>query len=238
MADLALTRENFVLHKLHSLSGVVPVGFYMVQHLTLNSFSLAGPQAFDGVISFFDGIPKHVLLATEILVIWIPLLFHAVYGLFITGRAKNNFIGTKYGWSQNRMYLLQRVTGVVLFVFLIVHVCTTTVAKYLTGNSEMLRYAEWHEKLRSYDGIWLVFYLIGILCATYHLSYGLWNFCIRWGITISDKAQLRVQKLSLACFIVLTVLGWGALLGFLRSWPVSATANPSAHFASLGNARV
>ena len=37
------------------------------------------------------------------------------------------------------------------------------------------------------------------------------------GITISDQAQIRVQKFSLVAFIVLTILGWGAILGFLRN---------------------
>ncbi|MEJ5171677.1 MAG: hypothetical protein WHU10_11875, partial [Fimbriimonadales bacterium] len=84
---MALNRENFLLHKLHSLTGIVPIGFYMLQHLTLNSFALAGPDKFNAVIAFFEGMPKHILLALEIGVILLPILFHGVYGLFITQRA-------------------------------------------------------------------------------------------------------------------------------------------------------
>lgn len=215
MADLALTRENFVLHKLHSLTGIIPVGFYMVQHLTLNSFSVAGPAYFDNVIAFFDGMPWYILLGMEIVAIWIPLIFHSIYGILISFRAQPNFLGTKYGWSQNRMFLLQRVTGLILVVFLFYHVLTTTVSKYIHHDSTLLRYAAWHEHLTSHGYILLVFYLVGIICATYHLAYGIWNFCIRWGITISDQAQLRVQKFSLAVFIFLTILGWSAILGFV-----------------------
>ena len=43
--SLALNRENYFWHKVHSLTGVIPVGYYMVQHLVLNSFSLAGASA-------------------------------------------------------------------------------------------------------------------------------------------------------------------------------------------------
>jgi succinate dehydrogenase / fumarate reductase cytochrome b subunit len=215
MAEIALTRENFVLHKLHSLSGIVPIGFYMVQHLTLNSFSIAGPAYFNAVIAFFDGIPSYLLLALEIFVIWIPLLFHAVYGVVIACRMQPNYIGTKYGWTQNRMFLLQRFSGLILFAFLTWHVYSTTIQKYRTGDSEMLRYAAWHNNLVSHGYILLVFYLVGIICATYHLSYGIWNFCIRWGITVSEESQIRVQKFSFVAFIALTVLGWGAILGFV-----------------------
>lgn len=220
--SLALNRENYFWHKLQSLTGVLPVGYYMAQHLLLNSFSLAGPEKFNAVIRFFEAVPKHVLLLTEICLIWVPLAFHAVYGIFIAFRAQPNYIGTRYGWSQNRMFFLQRVSGLFLFAFLIYHVLTTTGMKYYRNDVTPLLYQGWHEKLTSLGYLWLIVYMLGVLAASYHLGYGLWNFCIRWGITISDKAQIRVQKFSLGVFLVLTVLGWGALAGFLIPTPPAA----------------
>ncbi len=215
--SLSLQKENFVLHKIHSLTGVVPIGFYMLQHLTLNSFSIAGPEKFNSVIDFFESVPKHLLLGMEILVLWIPILFHSVYGIFISSRAQNNVFEDKYGWSQNRMFFLQRVTGIVLFLFLAVHVATTTVAKYLSPiGAELIKYDAWHEKLTGTGYLWLAFYLVGTVCASYHLAYGIWNFCIRWGITVSAKSQETVQKFSAVLFVAVTLLAWGALYGFLR----------------------
>lgn len=212
---LALDKENYVLHKLHSLSGVVPVGYYMAQHLVLNTFSLAGPEKFNGVIGFFESMPKFFLLAVEICLIWIPILFHAVYGLFIIGRAKPNYFGSVYGWSRNLMYTLQRWSGVFLFFFLAIHVCTTTAAKYYYSNPRLVEFDAWHEKLSSPPYLWLMFYIVGVTAASFHLGTGIWDFCIRWGITVSEKAQNAVQKLSFAAFIALTLLGWAALAGFL-----------------------
>jgi succinate dehydrogenase / fumarate reductase cytochrome b subunit len=213
--SLALNRENYFWHKVHSLTGIVPVGYYMVQHLVLNSFSVAGPAYFNGVIGFFEGMPKFFLLTLEIFAIWIPLLFHAVYGTFIVSRAKTNYFESAYGWSQNRMYTFQRYTGIFLFFFLILHVATTTGAKYLNHDSSLIKFNAWHDKLTGDYYLWTVFYVLGIAAASYHLSYGIWNFCIRWGITISDSAQIKVQKFSLVCFVGLTVIGWAALAGFL-----------------------
>jgi succinate dehydrogenase / fumarate reductase, cytochrome b subunit len=226
--SLALTRENYFWHKVHSLTGIIPVGFYMVQHLTLNSFSLAGAAAFDGVILFFEGMPLHLLLALEIFVIWLPLLFHAVYGLFIGARGEKNYFSTKYKWSQNLMYSMQRWSGVFLFLFLIYHVSATTIYKYVTGDVERIMYSGWRETLTQWGGVFLIVYAIGVLAASYHLAYGIWNFCIRWGITISDKAQIRIQKFSLVAFIALTLLGWGALAGFLveRAVPTAPAGQP------------
>lgn len=215
---LALSRENYVLHKLHSLTGIVPVGFYMLQHLTLNSFTIAGPERFNGVIGFFESLPKHILLTLEIVAIWIPLLFHAIYGTYIASRAQSNYFSEKYRWSQNRMFLLQRVSGIVAFMFLVYHVITTTGAKYVNGI-KVIEYAAFQEKFTSYGYALFIVYLIGILACSYHLCYGIWNFCIRWGITVSDKAQMNVQKFSAALFVVVTLLGWGALFGFLIHKP-------------------
>jgi succinate dehydrogenase / fumarate reductase cytochrome b subunit len=211
--SLTITKENFFWHKVHSLTGIIPVGFYMLQHLTLNSFSVAGPSYFNGVISFFESIPTHVLLAMEIGLIWLPLLFHAVYGVLIVGRSSPNYLSSKYGWSQNRMYTFQRWSGVFLFLFLIYHVLSTTGVKYYNGSADGIRYAAMHDYFS--HPWWLLLYMVGVLCASYHLCYGIWNFCIRWGITISDRAQMKVQKFAFAMFIVVTLLGWSALLGFL-----------------------
>lgn len=212
---LAINKENFFLHKVHSLTGIVPVGYYMVQHLVLNSFTLAGPDRFDGVIGFFESIPKGALLVLEAGMIWLPLLFHAVYGMFIIGRAQPNSIGTKYGFSQNRMYTFQRWSGVFIFFFLIYHTATTTAYKYFTGNAKVVEYAAWQEKLTSFGYIFFVVYMLGVAASSYHLAYGVWNFAIRWGITISDSAQIRIQKFAALLFVGLTGLGWAALVGFL-----------------------
>ncbi|GIK31281.1 MAG: hypothetical protein HND43_05640 [Armatimonadetes bacterium] len=213
--SFALTRESFFWHRVHSLTGIVPIGFYMLQHLTLNSFSLAGPAKFDGVIGFFESVPKHVLLAAEVLLIWTPLLFHALYGLFIANRSKPNYFGSRYNWSQNLMYVLQRWSGIALFFFLTYHVISTTVHKYATNDPRVIEYAAWQAKLTENGYLLLAVYALGVLAASYHLSYGIWNFCIRWGITVSDRSQAAVQRFSAVAFVAITLLGWAALAGFL-----------------------
>jgi succinate dehydrogenase / fumarate reductase cytochrome b subunit len=213
---MSLNRENFVWHRLHSLTGIVPVGFYMIQHLTLNSFSLAGPEYFDAVIKFFGELmPKHLLLALEIGVLAIPILFHAVYGLFITQRAQSNVFLPKYRHRENIMYTLQRYSGVALFFLLIAHVWSTTINAKLHGDS-VIRYEAWHTMLTSYGYSILILYMVGIALASYHLAYGVWNFCVRWGIAVSEATQLKMRKVSSVLFLLITALGWAALLGFVN----------------------
>ena len=60
------------------------------------------------------------LLFIEIFGIFIPLLFHSVYGILISAEAKPNVLG--YGYARNWFYVFQRATGIFLFVFLMFHI--------------------------------------------------------------------------------------------------------------------
>lgn len=208
-------RENFFWHKVHSLTGIVPIGFYMLQHLTLNSFSLAGPTKFNGVIGFFAGTPKHFLLALEIVAIWLPLLFHAIYGIFIVSRSDDNYSKKAYKFRENRYYRLQRWTGILAFFYLIAHVFTTTVPAKAKGE-QLIQYDAWHQLLTMNGGVYFWLYAIGVTACAYHLAYGIWNFCIRWGITIGEKSQMAVGKFAGFAFVAIALLGIGALYGFVN----------------------
>lgn len=220
-------RESYFWHKLHSLTGIIPVGFYMVQHLTLNSFTLAGADKYNGVIKFFENLPTHLLLVLKYGLIWVPLIFHAVYGLFIYSRADFYNAPRAKGYAENRMFIWQRWSGAFAFLFLCYHMATTSIAGTLYGPEKVIYYDRWAAHLSSYGYAILVVYMLGVLTSAYHLSYGLWNFCIRWGVTISDAAQRRMAKFSGVFCVLLTLLGWAALLGFFWS-PLERTGHSEA----------
>ncbi|MEJ5170132.1 MAG: hypothetical protein WHU10_04015, partial [Fimbriimonadales bacterium] len=143
---------------------------------------------------------------------------------FITQRAEVNVYQKKYRYTENWMYFFQRATGVALFFLLILHVSTTTIAaKYLGRGIEHIQYAGMQKMLTDNGYLGLILYAIGVLLASYHLCYGLWNFCIRWGITVSESAQIALRKVSFVAFVAVTVLGWAALAGFLIHEPAGAS---------------
>jgi succinate dehydrogenase / fumarate reductase cytochrome b subunit len=219
MGENKFGSESYFWHKLHSLTGIFPVGFYLAQHLMLNTFSLAGPEAYDGVIGFFEGMPRHIGMFLKIGLIWVPLLFHMVYGIFITSRGEGNYSKAAYKYRENAYYTFQRVSGILAAIFILFHVPTTSIRSMMYGPEATITYANWQGILM--DGpfgvpyLGLAIYVLGIAACTYHLSYGLWNFSIRWGLAISPKAQASVGKLSAGVFVVLTLFGWAALGGFL-----------------------
>lgn len=208
-------KESYFWHKLHSLTGVIPTGFYLVQHLVLNTFSLGGPEKFNGVIGFFEGMPKHFLYLLKFGVIWPALIFHAVYGIFIVSRASENYTNSSMKYRENRYYFLQRATGIFAFIFLCVHMGSTSVVGQLQG-AEAIYYETWAARLSAGGYLSLLFYVLGIAACAYHFAYGIWNFCIRWGITVSEKAQASMGKFSAGAFVAITALGIIALFGFFN----------------------
>ena len=67
-----------------------------------------------------------------------------------------------------------------------------------------------------------LFYVVGLIAASWHFAYGIWLFAAKWGIVSGDKAQKRFLALCLALFFVLSGVGLASLASF-RSHPVQST---------------
>ena len=199
--------RHFWLRRLHSLSGIVPIGAYLAFHLWGNSTALRGPEAYNEMVRTLQQTPFAVAL--EILVIALPIVFHSVYGLFITATASPNVISNRY--LRNWMYFSQRVTGVIVFAFLVFHYWTTRLVQLQDHESlDLFRLMQ-----ASLENPWIyAFYVVGILSATLHLANGIWSFSIVWGLTIGPRAQRRMMYVSAAVFLALSVLGLRSIQAF------------------------
>src|SRR3954462_7941043 len=110
--------NTFLLSKLHQWTGVVPLAVFYFVHLYTNSTALNGAKVFNDHVGGIHEMPY--LLFVEVLGIFVPLLFHSIYGIWISAEAKPNVLA--YGFSRNWFYLFQRVTGIFLFFFLLFHI--------------------------------------------------------------------------------------------------------------------
>lgn len=200
---------HYTLRRLHSLSGIFPVGVFLVEHFFGNAFATRGAEAYNRYVEFLLGMPYLPVL--EIGLVFGPLLFHGIYGLFITADADvlhpARGLGARY---HNAAYLLQRISGIILLVYISYHVWNTRVQGVFFGQevnyAYMARYfAPTYEK---------VIYIIGILCACYHFTNGLFNFAFKWGITVSPKAQQGMTVVSLVLFMTMSVVGIHILFSF------------------------
>ncbi|HEV8609601.1 MAG TPA: succinate dehydrogenase cytochrome b558 subunit [Thermoanaerobaculia bacterium] len=199
--------RHFWLRRLHSLSGIVPIGGYLAFHLYENYQATRGAEAYNAMVRQLQQMP--LALALEIGVIALPLFFHGVYGLFVTGTARPNVISSRY--VRNWMYFFQRVTGVILFAFVIFHLWTTRLVNVRDHESvDLFRLMQ-----SSVENPWIyAFYVAGILSATFHLANGIWSFSIVWGLTVGPRAQRRMMWVSAVVFVVLSILGIGSIQAF------------------------
>jgi succinate dehydrogenase / fumarate reductase, cytochrome b subunit len=202
-----LSRESdFYLRRLHSLLGIIPVGLFVAQHLVINHFATYGAEAFNNASNFMGNLP--FVLFLEWFIIYIPLMFHAFYGVYIAFTAKNNV--QRYGTFRNWMFMLQRITGVFLVIFIAWHIYQTRIQKALgvEVNYDMMA------DILS-NPFMIAFYIAGVIAATFHLANGLWSFLVTWGITQTPRSQDIVTYVSLAAFVILTVIGLRAIFAFV-----------------------
>jgi len=199
--------RQFWLRRLHSLSGIVPIGGFLAFHLFENYQATRGADAYNEMTRKLQTLPFAV--AAEILIIAVPLLFHGIYGLFVTGTASPNPISNKY--FRNFMYTLQRVTGVIVFAFILFHYWTTRLVQLHDHESLNL----FNQVQAAVANPWIyAFYIAGILSATFHLANGIWSFSIVWGLTVGPQAQRRMMYISFAVFVALSFLGVRSISAF------------------------
>lgn len=197
---------DFFARRLHSLLGIIPVGLFLVQHLVINHFATRGPEAFNKASDFMGNLP--FVLFLEWFVIYIPLMFHAFYGVYIAFTAKNNV--QRYGTFRNWMFMLQRFTGVFLVIFIAWHIYQTRIQKALGVEVNYDMMADIFQ-----NPFMIAFYVVGVLAATFHLSNGLWGFLTTWGFTQSPRSQKIVSYITMLIFVVLSVIGLQAIFAFI-----------------------
>ncbi len=198
--------RNFWLHRIHSLTGIIPIGGFIAFHFYENYAAMRGAEHYNEVAHALQVMPFS--LALEIAVILVPILFHGIYGLFITTTASPNAKSYRRNW----MYNLQRVTGVILFAYILFHLWTTRFVN-VAHHEDVDLFATMHNLVQN---PWLLaFTILGILSATFHLANGIWSFSIVWGIAVSPRAQRLMEYVSFVVFVVLSFVGVRAIFAFV-----------------------
>ena len=209
--------RTFVLRKLHQLSGIFPLGIFLLEHFYTNSKALTGAADFNNAVKDLQSIPY--IIFVEIGGIFIPLIYHAVYGLVITAEARPNNLA--YPYSRNWYYLIQRITGIILFLFITFHVLNFRFG--LVPGLNMESVATHSDKAfdivaREFRMIPIfIIYLIGITATVWHFANGIWLFLVDWGITIGERAQRLTGYACIAFGVVLLLVGVNAAVAFIRA---------------------
>jgi len=194
----------------------MPLGVFLLEHFYTNSKALYGQAAFNTAVNDLQSIPY--ILLVEIGGIFIPLIYHAVYGLVITVEARPNNLN--YPYPRNWFYTIQRATGIILFFFITFHVLnfrfglipglnTMSVARNPDQAFQVVA------REFSMVPIFIV-YVIGITSTVWHLANGVWLFLLDWGITIGDRAQRVAGYACIGFGAILLIVGINAAVAFVH----------------------
>lgn len=203
-------RNHFLLRRLHSLSGIVPVGGFLLFHLYENSKAMQSVEAYNEAIRSINAMP--LVWAAEIFVIFLPLYFHALYGIYIAMDARNN--ATNYSYGRNIAFVMQRVSGILTLFFVTWHIIQFRLPKALglygeyAGGESMSGLPTFLTVQEAFNNnLVAAAYIIGIVAAAYHLCNGLYTFLITWGVTIGPKSQRVSNIITNAAFVAVSALG-------------------------------
>jgi succinate dehydrogenase / fumarate reductase cytochrome b subunit len=206
-------RYHFLLRRLHSLTGIV-FGGYLVVHLIVNATIAQMGTHYQVQVNKIHDLP--ILWALEWGLIYLPILYHTVYGGYIVFTGQPNV--DRYPYAKNWFYLMQRISAWVIVAFMIFHVFA-------------LKYG-WFGQTLSFDphrasgpigrhmqSHWWVpglVYPLGILASCYHLANGFWTAAITWGLTISAGAQKRWGYACAGLFALTFICGIVAMVSATR----------------------
>ena len=199
-------KTAFWLKRAHSLTGLVPLGGFILEHLYSNSAVVRGPEAYAKVIETLWGMPY--ILVMEIGLVFAPIAFHLLLGLYMTWQGVWNY--PQYRDQRNLFFVLQRVTGVYLAVFIFYHVWTTR----FSGNHDPAGFFPLMKKQMQSPMVFL-FYLGAMMSISFHFANGIWLGLVRWGVAVGPKAQQTAGR-ACAGFGVVFFLAWlNVMLGLV-----------------------
>jgi len=206
------SRTSYILDKLQSLSGVIPIGAFLAEHFWSNSYALVSVGKYNQVSEELQQIPWRIIVETCVL--FIPILFHGLYGIYIWWKGKSNALG--HPWMANWLYVLQRWTGIIAFIFIGWHLYT----ERFLGHG-VTSYADVQHNMM--NPWYVAFYIVGVTASSFHLGNGLWNFACKWGLAATVKAQQAAGRFGALVGVTFGVVGVLIILSFRFDWhPFSA----------------
>lgn len=204
---MASSRHHFLLRRIHSLMGLLPVGGFVILHLLENARARLGPVAYDHMQSVKDNSAWMPILESSFILL--PIAYHACYGIFIASQSRRTLSLGIYNQGGTWRFWMQRVSGLLLLAFLVFHVWETRI------HSQGLPTYAWMSDLFNTRPWVRPLYILGIIAAAYHFANGLWSASIVWGLAVRERSQRAVLRfVSVPVFLLVAGLGCYALFQF------------------------
>lgn len=176
------------------LTGVLPVGIFLVLHLWTSAAILTSRSAYDAELVAVNGVP--VIAVLELVLVFLPLAFHALFGIHLAFRPDPG----PHHYASDRLHLLQRITGLAALVFIGAHLWELRLqafvgdlrpATYSTRLEEHLSSTTWGVPFVA------IGYLLGVAACVFHLANGMTSYWSRSGRARAPH-ELRNARIGFA----------------------------------------
>lgn len=235
-----MQRNQFLIRRLHSLTGILPIGVFLMVHLFTNSslawgwFALKGRGQGEGLSVSEGGVQYFAhevtwintqvphLFITEV-TLWLAIAFHCILGFYYALGGHGNL--PRYKHQDNFRYSLQRWSGYFGIFFIFYHIATLrwgwtfllpTDTKWSHDWSASTLAAALQGSTEGWTAVGVLislFYFLGVSLLVFHFANGLWTAAITWGLTVSESAQKKWGYVCAALGVGLMFTAWGALAG-------------------------
>ena len=208
------TKDNLpsFWRRLHSLTGTLPVGAFLLVHLWTNSRALAGVDAYDRS-SVAAATPFFVFL--EVVTLHVPLAYHAVYGLVLVMTARERSVGLE---AKSLARVVDRASSVATLAFIVYHLWQFRIPVALGRMRPSDYFPALCNTLSSttYLGIPLAasLYLVGLAATSYHFAYGLAGLPATWGMRVPERLNRWTLGASVTMGIIVFLVGASTVLYF------------------------
>lgn len=214
------------------------LGAFLILHLAVNMFGL-WPVRFQAVVNRIRGLGA-TLPVLEIGLLFVPLTIHIALGLRTLRCEKLRLGVEKHHHGSDVRYWLQRVTAVILLVFLTFHLATMhrwgvhlvyqithwpALARYATGGLfepqrgfASVSEAQWRfcdQRAANPANLLVVqLYLLGLASAVYHLVNGVATGVEVLGFAPTTGQKERVWRVCIGAGFILAAIGMAGWYAF------------------------
>jgi succinate dehydrogenase / fumarate reductase, cytochrome b subunit len=214
-------RSPFLLRRLHSLTGIL-FGLYVLLHLSVNATLVEGaryagePTVYQQQVTKIHELPFLQFISYALLIL--PIVYHTIWGVYVTVNGRPNV--ADYGYGRNWLYLWQRITALILILFIAFHYLAFkgTFDGVLGSEMRFVPSRATESTVLHFQRHWWIgwiVYPIGVLAATFHTANGFWAAGVSWGLTVSRGAMRRWAIVCALLFVALTALGFTAIVAVM-----------------------
>ncbi len=221
--ELALDARARLLRRIFSLSGLVPLGAFLVLHVAVNARALHGDQAFASAARTLRRLPG--LPAIEAAFVFAPLLLHGAFGLWLVATRRPLVPAAPYPPA---LRFWMRASGVVVVAFLAMHLPELRFHAPLArlDGAELATRLDADLSSTSHGVPWRgLAYLVGVACVTFHFAAGLWG-----AFAASDRGRSRFGERRWAAWAAVL---FGAVIFFTFANVVVFRATGATLFGGL-----